>query len=201
MKGMSMWIFSRVVMLIFLFMTFAAVISFMRVVNERSTADAGKIMTMQISDALQGVLGSRVLSSQVIIPLPTVLPETGILKPSESAGFSRTYTLTIITSAGPSNGSVLLSTGLAWGKHVPGEDVTYTTASSIVTDEGFRLNSVYATNVPRPSIMISSEDASFMIINKVWNEAERKYDICVFGCKKLDEPINCTYPVPECELQ
>lgn len=188
-KAISMWIFSRVVMLVFLFLTFFTVLSFMRVMNERVASDAGKVMTMQIHDSLQSVLSSRVLASQLVVPIPEKLPEPGILKPGEQAGLSRSYTLTVAAVDGPSPGTTtVVSVALSWGV---GGTPAYAAASSLVTSSDFTLN---ARSPVGYSASIDSEQNRFIVINRQYisGVGGGSNIVCIFGCSMLSPVPNCT---------
>jgi hypothetical protein len=74
MRGLSTWLFSKVVMFIFLVSVFSIMAGVLSIVEERSYASAAEALNIQLSDGLQGVVFSSATYVQKVIPLPDGLP-------------------------------------------------------------------------------------------------------------------------------
>lgn len=167
-KGLSVWLFSKVVMFIFLFLTFASVISFMKIVSDRTAADAAEVLAMQVTEAVQTSLLTPSLSSKMIVPIPRTLPEMASV-----GSRARFYTLHIFASGGK------LSAAIGWGA----DPRSYAAASSVqLGDISFK------NSVPLEAF---SDSYPYIVIFKSGQF------LCVQGCKEINPEEECTPAITE----
>ena len=163
MKGISVWMFSKIVMLVFLVSTFSVVIGFLRLTNERVSADAAEALAMQIKDAIQTTLHTNTISSQAVVPVPKTIPESG---GSIETGKLKTYTVVVNQS-----GDVIYA-AIGWGERPS----VYVAASSFMsggvsikpingltfsTQEGYRYFKVAKSTVQDSSVLCFQACKSF----------------------------------------
>lgn len=148
-KGLSVWIFSKLVMLIFLFLVFATVISFMKILSEKTSADAAEALSTQITDALQTTIASVTLSSDLLIPLPETIPEreAGLI-PGETR--LKNYNISINSIYASQYDANIVSVSVGWTP-----TPTYYTASSS-----------FITPFDVPHITLNSVNHRFLKISK-----------------------------------
>ena len=127
MKGISVWMFSKIVMLVFLVITFSTVLGFMRLTNERVMADSAEALAMQIKDAMQTALYTHTVSSQAIVPIPKTLPELGDAVPDKSK--TKPYTV-FIKKITATEGDVIY-VAIGWGSN----PTSFVAASSFLTKD------------------------------------------------------------------
>ena len=158
-KGLSVWLFSKIVMLIFLMVIFGIVVGFNNVLGERSRAEAAESLCIQVKDSIQASLTSISMTSRQVVPLPTSLPET-----SASSTDNNQYTLVI--SSTPVSSDSLISVAIAFGVYnQTGEDSYsgvqyYSAASSFVSADTV------------PEIVANSVDHRYLVIEKTENYIE-----------------------------
>lgn len=164
MRGISVWLFSKIVMLIFLFLIFSTVLSLMNMLSERAYADAAEVITMNAKDAIQGVMTTGALSGQRVVPLPKRIPE-GI-----EGGRTRDYTL-VLTRQGNS-----ISIAIAWGTFIRISDIRgYVTASLLYIEP----NAVI--DMPDP-LVLDSDSFRFFVANKTTKAGVS--EVYIGGCRK-----------------
>ena len=186
-KGVSVWIMSKIVMLIFLFLTFSIVLSFLKIGSDKAKNDAAEALTKQVKDNIQNTISSNTLKSDVSIPLAKTIPkEIYGLDASDEMSF---YTITI----GKDDTQDMLWTAVAWGTHTPTNPPKGYVASSftfvpsdytLVCDKG-------PDSLDKPKscnpLIVSSEDYRFLNI-EISNEYK---EINVRACKKIKPDLVC----------
>ena len=147
--GISVWIFSKIVMLIFLFLVFATVISFMKILSEKTSADAAEALATQITYAIHTTITSITLSSDLLIPLPETIPEreAGLI-PGETR--LKNYNISINSIYAQQFDANIVSVSVGWTP-----TPTYYTASSS-----------FITPVDVPPITLNSVNHRFLKISK-----------------------------------
>lgn len=152
MKGISIWLFSKIVMLVFLIITFSTVLGFMKLSKDRISADSAEALAMQIKDAILTTLHTNTLSSQAVVPIPKTLPES--FGNVEEARL-KTYTVKInSTTPDPTTGEQVIYVAIGWGENPS----VYAAASSFYT------SNVDITN-PGASLSFFS-NYSFFVVEK-----------------------------------
>ena len=73
-KGISTWLLTKVVMLVFLTMTFAILISFAGLVEQRALSESAQHLSMRVTDSAQSLLGIKAESGSQCIVLPERIP-------------------------------------------------------------------------------------------------------------------------------
>ncbi len=104
-KGISTWLFSKIVMLIFLVITFSIVLSFSAMIKEKMYADSASVLAMRVRDGVQSVVLTDALQAKTVIALPEYLPDDINMKDK------RKYTILI-----GEDSSGLLYVAVGWGK-------------------------------------------------------------------------------------
>ncbi len=74
-RGLSSWLFSKLVMFSFLVIVFGIMTQMVILLNERAYIDSSSILCLQMKEAAQGVINSRVIEIENVIPFPETLPE------------------------------------------------------------------------------------------------------------------------------
>jgi len=135
-RGISVWLMTKVVMLIFLTMTFAVIMSFTGLVQQRSVADSAQHLTSRIKDAIQGLLGIRADTGTRFVVIPEKIPQGAVR--------STDYTFHITTAEGNDQEIYIM---IAEGLYSSEDEITdYVTASSfeLDADSEFRFNLSYS---------------------------------------------------------
>jgi hypothetical protein len=154
-----------VVMFIFLFLTFAAVLSFMKIVSDRTTADSAEVLAMQITEAIQTTILTPSISSEITVPLPPTLPEKAV-----RGRTPRPYTVRVQPQ--PMSQPTALAIAIGWGDGPP----TYVAASSV------QLSDFTYSNDP---FNIFSGDYSYIVVNKTDSS------LCIQGCEGIFPKTGC----------
>lgn len=157
-KGLSAWLFSKMVMLAFLIIIFTIMNGFLIILTERAYADSAAVLTLQLKEAASGVANSNVIEIQKVIPIPKVLP-------SDKSTNSRQYYI-VIKKQGSGNNQAI---SFAVSKDLISDDV-FVSASLIYTDEG--------TNLGTSVLKASSDVYRYIVIQKKLN------NINFYACKK-----------------
>ncbi|MBS3060068.1 MAG: hypothetical protein J4432_01015 [DPANN group archaeon] len=177
-RGISVWLFSKIVMLVFLFTMFATMTFFMNLLNERIANDSAQSLILQIQDSIQSVVSIDALSHTVVVPIPDKLPEevSGI---SITTG-NRPYTLRVrVQPKGPQSGDNFISIALAWGTYTDeNEPNRYTSAAASIID-----NSVMLNDGKTSTVIIPSREFRFIKISEETSLADEK-GICVQACRE-----------------
>ena len=163
MKGIEIWIFSKITMLIFTVAMFGIFLGFNELISEKAFADSAEVLTIQIKDGFQGVTSSGSLESQKVIPIPDRLPE----------GVSAEETRNFIIDIEADTSEDTLSTAISW-------DVLnvnrYSSASLLFIDfNKFNFNPT--------SLRIESSKHDFLVIKKTGNGG---INIDIFACEVVD---------------
>ncbi len=148
MKGLSVWIFSKMVMLIFLIVTFATVTGFLRLSNERVMADSAEALAMQVKDTMHATLYTTTVSSRSFITLPKTLPESS---QNTQNGKPRAYTLVLGDSR--TGDEQVIYAAVGWGENPE----SFAAASSFRTS---------GTSVIPPRCQLFSTDDRYVLIEK-----------------------------------
>lgn len=163
-KGISTWLFTKMVMLVFLTMTFAIIMSFTGLVQQRSLSEAAQQIAFETTDGIQSLLGIKAEKGFRFIIIPDEIP-----RESEN---SIQYTVDIYKPEGDT-----LGVAIARGKHEkevpPGK---YITGTSFKLPEDYDLT-ISGGDEP-DQILLTSEDYNFIIV-----EMEGK-DFTVYGCEE-----------------
>ncbi len=150
MRGLSVWIFSKMVMLIFLIVTFATVTGFLRLSNERVMADSAEALAMQVKDTMHATLYTTTVSSRSFITLPKTLPESS---QNTQNGKPRAYTLVLGNSQPETGSEQVIYAAVGWGYN----------SESFVAASSFRTS---GTNVIPPRCQLFSTDDRYVLIEK-----------------------------------
>ncbi|MEM0372791.1 MAG: hypothetical protein QXO69_03080 [archaeon] len=158
MKGLSTWLFSKVVMLVFLVSTFAIMTGVLAIVKERSFADSAEALAFQIKDAFQGVISTSALSSQKVVPIPERLPD------DVKSASPRTYRVEITAGNGK------ISTAVAW--QLGGQN-KYVASSLLYYSGPFSFT---------PASLAFNSDSRYLVISKKMTGAVSI--VCIKACNK-----------------
>lgn len=122
-KGMSTWIFSKMVMLIFLTLTFGIIMSFTGLVRQRAKIDSARATTEELKSVAQEIVTTSAESAERLVPIPENIPETDK---------GNHYTIHVYkTDSGAQNSLVI---AIANGLHSNEDEIdSYLTASSMKT--------------------------------------------------------------------
>lgn len=74
-KGLSTWLFSKLVMFSFLVLMFGIMTQMIILINERDYNDSAELISFQIKEVAEGVINSNTVSIRRIIPLPEAIPQ------------------------------------------------------------------------------------------------------------------------------
>lgn len=126
-KGLSMWIFSKVVMLIFLFAVFGMVVGFLKMAQEKVMVDSAEGVTLRVKSAVENMVSSSVSANGIYVAIPRKIPEeSGRSFGAEGSLISRPYTLAV--SSADVSGAKLFSVALSFDNSDDPE--TYAASSS-----------------------------------------------------------------------
>lgn len=175
MKGISVWIFSKMVMLVFLILTFSTVLGFLRLTNERISMDSAQAVAMQIKDAMQSTLYANTLTSEAAVPISKTLPE---VSESYTSGKVKIYTVQVNVT-GPIDRQVVFAM-VGWGA----TPAAYVSAASFVTSD--------ITVDPPQGISFLSQDYRYFIVKK--QAASSGVKLCLKACKTstFTSCVGCT---------
>ena len=163
-KGLSSWLFSKLVMFSFLVIVFGIMTQMIILLNERSYSDSTSILCLQLKEATQGIINSRVIEIENIIPIPEALPEK-----SESAHH---YYVIIKRNSGSSPSiSFAITKGTASTRSFSASRIIY-------------LPNTLSTNVDYKKLEVNSGNYSYIVIKK--NESGLNF----YGCEKFYYNIN-----------
>lgn len=194
MRGFSVWLFSKIVMLIFLFVTLATVTGFMNVLNERATVESANILALGLKDAVQGTMQSSAEIKSRLYPIPERLP------PFQDGSINvRTYTIFLGVYPYDAN-SVLMSVMLAWGDQANTGAVITSASSFLLPNTGITINGKDVRTIPAGSMTFLPKNAtlsagsSYMSSQYRYILITKEYDfntdhdiIKIVGCKYANE--------------
>jgi len=175
MRGISVWMFSKIVMLVFLLVTFSTVIGFMRLTSDKVATDSAQALAMQIKDAIETTLYTNTISSQTVVPIPKTLPETG---GSSDVTKLKSFTVNVDSTLSPDGKIVYVAIG--WGDNPP----TYTAASSFMTSKDVQLKPSVAGGFK----LLSSKHRYFI----VKKDASNGIELCFQACSSSYFDSSCT---------
>jgi len=160
-RGISTWLMTKVVMLIFLTMTFAVILSFTGLVQQRAVADSAQHLTLRVKDSIQALLGIRAETGTRSVVLPEEIPG--------DSDRSIPYTVNIWTE-NEDNGYKEVYIAIAENLHSPGDDIeSYITASSFkFEDEDYRIK-LGVENDNGDELMLNSSAFSIIHVRKEGN--------------------------------
>jgi len=170
MKGLSVWMLSKIVMLVFLLATFTTVVGFLRIANEKVSSDVAGALAMQIKDAIQTTLYTTTVSSQTVIPIPKTLPEEG-----ENAASGKAKTFTVNVNSILADDGRIVYAAVGWGEN----PASYAAASSFLVS-----NSVVIK--PDNAIIMPSSQYRYFLVSKTSGE------LCFQACESYDFEASCT---------
>jgi hypothetical protein len=174
MKGLSVWIFSKMVMLIFLIVTFATVTGFLRLSNDRVMADSAEALAMQVKDTMHATLYTTTVSSRSFITLPKTLPESS---QNTQTGKPRAYTLALGESRAnnaPDSEQVIYA-AVGWGEK----------PDSFVAASSFRTSGTEVT--PQKCLLFSTDDRYLLIEKGIGNSGQMT--LSFKKCTSFDESM------------
>lgn len=172
-RGISTWLFTKIVMLVFLTMTFAIIISFTGLVQQRSLSESAQQIALETTDGVQSLLGVNAQQGFRFVILPDEIPE--------EAENSFKYTVDIYKPQGESN---TLAVAVAQGDYI--EEVPsgkYLAGNSFKLPSGYSLELVEVEvetekEIVQNQLLITSDEYNFIII-----EMNGK-NFRVYGCKE-----------------
>jgi len=176
-KGLSTWLFSKLVMFSFLVIIFGIMAQMMVILNDRAYADAATLLSLQVKEAAEGIFNSDTVEIQKIIPLPQALPQKGVR--------SNNYYLVIKENSNPSRSISFSITRGTYSKRV------FVSSSLIYIKPGISTNLGTGSN-----FNINSQKYHYLLIRKEGGQ------INFYGCRKFYYDIsasayafkNCTQP-------
>lgn len=155
-RGISTWLMTKVVMLIFLTMTFAVILSFTGLVQQRAVADSAQHLTLRVKDSIQALLGIRAETGTRSVVLPEEIPG--------DSDRSIPYTVNIWTE-NEDNGYKEVYIAIAENLHSPGDDIeSYITASSFKFED-YRIK-LGVENDNGDELMLNSSAFSIIHVRK-----------------------------------
>ena len=177
-KGLSVWLFSKMVMLAFLILIFALMSGFLTILTERAYSDSALVLTFQIKEAVLSVSSSNTVSIQRVVPLPKFLPD-------DKMSNKRAYYLVIKKASSGGNNVVFAIT----------KGIFY--ANTFVASSSLFLTSGVSTNLAGSSAFkINSNDFHFFVVQKKNNK------ISFYACNKTyshyDSSGSTTYGFQQC---
>lgn len=150
-KGISTWLFTKVVMLVFLTLMFGIILSFTSLVQQRSIAESAQQITIRTKDSIQALLGIRAESGSREVVLPTEIPR-------DTARSTR-YTVHIFTTQDINE--EIISIAIARGEYDEHEGIP---AGNYIAASSFRLPQGYgASGSPWDKYFPSSEYSKLII--------------------------------------
>ena len=173
MRGLSTWLFSKVVMFVFLTSVFAIMAGVLALVNERSYNGSAEAFNIQLSDGLEGILFSSSTYSQKVVPIPQSLPEDS----SRLAGRSYFIELGRTTSGSPPAGSIY--TAISWD--VNSRNPRYASSTSVYYPSG--IGFMGPLSISGGSIRVNSSEYRYMVFIK---SSSPDTKVCIKACKKGD---------------
>ncbi|MEM3412237.1 MAG: hypothetical protein QW735_00865 [archaeon] len=156
MRGISVWLFSKIIMLLFVFLAFALMTSFYVSVKEKEFTDSAYFFTEQLKERIQMIAFADVLESQTQFYLPKTLPE-------ERQEKGRFYTLTI----GKKEDVFYIL--LSWG--------TEKSPKKYLVAQGFNISKEYKVN-KQDSCKITVQSSEYIWLNISKKEKELTIQKC-----------------------
>jgi hypothetical protein len=178
MKGISTWLFSKMVMLIFVTLVFGSMLSILNMIKERSYSDSAEVLASNIRDALQGVANTGSLSAQRVVPLPRVIPE------NTPGVQGREYTVVMDYDDDQSAFSI----AIAWNSYTDIKKIKGFTASSLLYTPKITLRE------PVDDLVVDSGSYRFIVVNKT--TIATGPEIYIGACKSagITSPTECIPP-------
>lgn len=171
MRGISVWMFSKLVMLVFLVVTFSIVIGFLKLTNDKVASDAAESMAIQIKDAIQATTMTGTTSSGTIVPIPKTLPEgTHGIEEKYQKPFIATINSTI------SGGQKIVFVAVGW-QTTPG---SYAATASFVANPDLDIK-------PANGINLISGKHLYLVVNKTSSN-----ELCFRACTSYYFATSCS---------
>jgi hypothetical protein len=175
MRGISVWMFSKIVMLVFLLVTFSTVIGFMRLTSDKVSTDSAQALAMQLKDAIETTLYTNTISSQAVVPIPKTLPETG-----GSTDVSKLKSFTVNVDSELTADGKIIYVAIGWGDNPS----TYTAASSFMASKDVQLKPTVTGGFK----LLSSKHRYFI----VKKDATSGIELCFQACTSSYFDSSCT---------
>lgn len=168
-KGISTWLMTKVVMLIFLTLTFGIIMSFTGIVQQRALSDSAQHITGRVKTSIQALLGIRAETGSRYVVIPDEIPE--------NSDRSTTYTVNLFKpNSNPQKLSIAIAEGTGFSSS--NRPDRYISASSFNFPSGSDYNfTLGSSSGGSDEIFLSSEDINKIIIKKDGEE------FILFGAK------------------
>ena len=158
-KGLSAWLFSKMVMLAFLLIVFGIMGGFLTILNERAFNDSASIFCLQAKEYTSGVANSNIISMQRILPIPKVLP-------SETSQQKRMYYLVVNYYSNSKSISFAITHDM-YHKNV------YVASSLLYLPDNIDVN------MDGRDFKIGSDEYRYLVIQKEQNK------LSIYACKEI----------------
>ncbi|MBI1973996.1 hypothetical protein HYS54_04235 [Candidatus Micrarchaeota archaeon] len=177
MRGLSVWLFSKVVMVIFLLTVFTTVIGFMKLLNDRVSSDAAESLVIEAQQTASSVITNDAVEMRVIMPVPASLPQPGwgTLK-FEGGEATRPFSMKVFKFTTPS-GDTAISFAVAFGTYTDETDVRYNAASALTLPAGITLK-VADPQTREDGVFFNSRDYPALVFKKTDNGKT----LCILAC-------------------
>lgn len=150
-RGLSVWLFSKIVMLVFLFLVFGTVMGFVRIVNEKVSADSAETLASQVKNGVQSILETTAVAASTVVPLPKTLPsETAAGTIPETS--MKYYSLKIFSPT-----SSLVAVAVSWDT----PPTTFVAASSYASSSS--IGTLFANSIDHHFITVSMNSSGHRI--------------------------------------
>jgi len=180
-KGLGMWIMSKVVMLIFLFVTFGVVFSFMSIGQEQSRNQAAEALASDLVNTISNTLSSNLEEATLNFPLPRRIPEKSYRLNLEKG---EPYTLVIgLEGAGTYKRLYAAVAMLSYPREGEHKPETYISSAYALIPSGYSLESC---NYGEEIILNSTENSYIKI---TVDNADKKIEI--EGCQMTACSVVC----------
>lgn len=153
-KGISTWLMTKVVMLMFLTVTFGIIISFTGLIQQRSMAESAQQISVRTKDSIQALLGIKAQTGTRKVVLPDQIPR--------DSGRSIRYTVHIFTTSSSGGNGPTVSVAVARGTYesdIPSGN--YLSASSFTLPSGYTVSIL-----PSGEAFLQSNATSSIVIEK-----------------------------------
>ena len=156
------------VMLIFLVVTFATVVGFLRLSNDRVMTDSAEALAMQVKDSMHATLYTSTVSSHSFITLPKTIPET-----SENTQTGKPKAYTLVLGQSGETGEQVIYAAVGWGEN----------PDSFVAAASFRTSGVLVT--PQRCRLFSTNDRYLLIEKGI--DTNGQASLWFKRCESFDE--------------
>ena len=176
-KGLSVWLFSKLVMFSFLVAIFAIMAQMMFILNDRAYIDSATLLVLQAKESAGAVFNSNTVEIEKAVPLPKALPEK-----TEN---SKNYYFVIKKNTPIGSGSSSISFAVTKGTY----SKKIFSASAIL----YYSNAIDTNLGTSNELILSSLEYHYLLIKKQTDKVE------FYGCQglKLDS-VNNNYYYKKC---